>query len=600
MAIEDEKAKPGFMTMRPVSNANTDENTRNENSLSAIEVDTKFTDDYLEVREDIWENAKNKSQISDVSIPSSVETITEVSEVFKQYWINILKNDGVNIFDYDYKKSKSFNDIKNSRMFSNSGSMNLEEFIERYLLSKNDLIDTYDSIYDMGNPYELSDDECQDTAMAFEIIFLMDKTMKKDILPKAKKPSNQFNKGINTVDREETERADKKNKVDDLLMQFARTRKRLKTYMNFDIDLYQPDDIKYKCEIQKIIYLFYIFENKYYPKTNILELISEPTMENIDNSFLGMRTYNGKIIKHIKDSLEKEITVVSKFNIKNELYQIVSIWDSLLDESRLMTDYSEEYGYKNNIQEIINLLNSDTYVSKKDIITYIHSPIETLYLKILQYEYLGNIKDILFVNNYHIDSNYHVPLEYIQDMKSFESIHISVSDVEKYIYENALNLSKYVYLRSETDKEERRRIRHSAKKVLRFLPLCTRARPLYRVEDHITRLLIISCLQAILIDSQNETFDHIFYGYENHMRRKPQVQGALKTDEPPDDALSIYWNRKVMDHWYANIGRYEARLKLRELENVVDNILLDIFTYTNIEDMQEIHNFYFNKLPERE
>lgn len=80
------------------------------------------------------------------------------------------------------------------------------------------------------------------------------------------------------------------------------------------------------------------------------------------------------------------------------------------------------------------------------------------------------------------------------------------------------------------------------------------------------------------------------------MKHKPQVQGALKNDGYTVDALKIYWTRKVMDHWNANIGRYDSRCRLRELENVCDNILMQILSCSNISDMLEIHCFYYNKI----
>jgi hypothetical protein len=116
------------------------------------------------------------------------------------------------------------------------------------------------------------------------------------------------------------------------------------------------------------------------------------------------------------------------------------------------------------------------------------------------------------------------------------------------------------------------------------------------MEDELTELFIVSCLQAILTDSSNETFDYIFYGYQDHMKRKPHVQGALKGGKPPYDALKIYWVRKVLDHWYANIGRYDLRSKLRELEKICDDILGRILACCNIDEMLKMHRLYYNKI----
>lgn len=79
----------------------------------------------------------------------------------------------VDIHNPNYKSSKEYLEIKNTRIITGNGySVSLENFIERYLLSKQEIDETYDSIFDMGNPYELDDNECTDISVANEIILL--------------------------------------------------------------------------------------------------------------------------------------------------------------------------------------------------------------------------------------------------------------------------------------------------------------------------------------------------------------------------------------------------------------------------------------------
>lgn len=70
----------------------------------------------------------------------------------------------------------------------------------------------------------------------------------------------------------------------------------------------------------------------------------------------------------------------------------------------------------------------------------------------------------------------------------------------------------------------------------------------------------------------------------------------MKKDERALDALQIYWVRKVVDFWYANIGRYNIRIKLRDLENLCDTILIEILSIPNCDEMLEAHQFYFRKV----
>lgn len=64
-------------------------------------------------------------------------------ELFKQNMLDFLQRNGVDIYDCDYKSSENYIKIKNTKIFdSNYGSMSLEEFIERYILTKNEVLDT--------------------------------------------------------------------------------------------------------------------------------------------------------------------------------------------------------------------------------------------------------------------------------------------------------------------------------------------------------------------------------------------------------------------------------------------------------------------------
>ena len=485
-----------------------------------------------------------------------------------------LTADGVDIDDCNYKNSENYTKIKNDRISGiTGGSMSLEEFIERYLLNEKEVFDTYDIKYQMGSNYEFYDDECEYEAVYKEIMSSSGSVSKDDI---------------------DTE-------LDDFVYKFERTGgliKRLNTYLKFDFDLFDKTSKRNRCEICKILYLFYMLEHKHFPKTNVLMLLSKPSMESIDNSGLGKETCNGNVIRFIKNSLEKELSLSAKEEIKTTVTGITLLWDEILNNVRANMDFSCQYNFDiNYIDEIICSLLTEP--KELEILgenpQYIHSPIETMYLKMVQHEFLGNIKDIAKTNNIKNDFVHNISPELVEEMKQRHYIHVDMNDVEKYITENAKNLSKYVYWKTDTSKEEVRKIRNARRKVSKLIDYDLRARPLLNIKDISNELQLISALQAIILDDQSETFDYIFYGYQNYMKRKPQVQGALKNDKSPVDSLQRYWVKKVTDRWYANIGRYDEKIKLRELENVCDNILEEILNKPNLNEMLETHHFYSDK-----
>lgn len=100
-------------------------------------------------------------------------------------------------------------------------------------------------------------------------------------------------------------------------------------------------------------------------------------------------------------------------------------------------------------------------------------------------------------------------------------------------------------------------------------------------------------LQAIILDDSSEIFDYTYYGYQRNSTHKKRVQAALKNEDYVPQALQVYWGRKIIDHWYANLGRYDERIKLRKLERACDNILIEILRKPNLDEMWEIYEYYY-------
>lgn len=441
------------------------------------------------------------------------------------------------------------------------------------------MIDLYESKYDMGNKADLTKDDCSYCALAKEILTLK------------------------YLDREELNfemKAAIESESKELATIFYRKDggylSQIKSHLNFDLELFDEDNLGDQCEKFKILYMFYMLQHKYFPKTKVIELLGKQSMENIDNSFLNWTTYNGDVVKFVKDYLEKEMNPESIKIIKDAISQVTLAWDGFLDDIRYQADCFSSAGYEVDFDAIIHLLEPMPSLPDTDVNHYEFSPIETLYLKILQNEQIGQVKDILMINSIQIDSNYNVPPEMIKEMKGLFNRKIPISNVEEYIFKNAKKIANYVYLKNDISNKERDRIKYNKGKLPIIIDFLVRARPLINMEDEVTELFVISCLQAILTDSRNETFDYTFHGYQDYMKHRPHVQGALKKDGQTVDALKVYWNRKVIDHWYANIGRYDLRCRLRELENVCDRILMQLLSCSNLSEMLKTHHLYYKRI----
>lgn len=491
---------------------------------------------------------------------------------------------------YNYKNSDNYTKIKSKQLFLPSvGNISFDDLIERFLADKNQLLSHYESIYNMGHIHEIeiNDEEYEDNCVALEII------QKLSI-----KPSKPTGKKLSFEEMEQI-RADEEIEADEFVEKFTRPGgliERLKTYLNFDLDNFDKESKRYKYERCKILYFFYMLEHIYFLKTNVLMLLSKPSMENIDNSSLGWKTYNGWIIKLIKASLEKELPRSAR-EIRNRITEIVTTWDAILENAYILMDFLYGNGYEYDFEKTIRPLSSiEKGVEKEEFVQYTDSPIETLYLKIVQHEFLGNIKDISKINSIQKNYDYSVPPEMIEEMKKLHYNKVDIKNIDLYIEQNALRISKYVYLKSNPSKYEKNKVYNSKKKIHKWLNFCFRAKPLLNIQDISNELQIISFLQAVILDDPRETFDYIFHDYQDHFKHKPQVQGALKNDNHVVDALQCYWSRKVTDRWYSNIGRYHMRMKAREFEKVCDDILEGILSKPSLNEMWETHNQYIDKV----
>lgn len=65
--------------------------------------------------------------------------------------------------------------------------------------------------------------------------------------------------------------------------------------MNLDLEQYDYTNFQNNRERAKILYLICTLELIRYPDRDVLQLLSKPSMENVDNLSWGWETSNGEI-----------------------------------------------------------------------------------------------------------------------------------------------------------------------------------------------------------------------------------------------------------------------------------------------------------------
>jgi hypothetical protein len=516
-----------------------------------------------------------------------------------------LKKEGIDLYDVNYKKTEKYQKMKYRWVFSNHYDvMSLEEFIERFLLTPEQVSQTYESIFDMGNHIEIQEHLCDYTTLASEIMRVRELN------------ENRVN--------EETRNRDAKVFVKKLFRKGG-LKKWLKDDLNFDIDLFANDNHKEQCEILKILYLFHMIEKKNLPNTTgdrepksiLLKQLSNYSMENTDMSIVKAQTCNGAITQEIINSLSKEMSLDLKAYIKKAPLKVVAEWEIFIERVAMGIDMVKGHCQELNFAELFNTLSSapDEITRLTRDVKYHHSPIATMYLKMICSEYLGHLNDLKLTNETGAKTEYTVPLAMVEELKEISLNHKTRGDVKDYLTDNknVQRIAKYVYLKPETSKDERRWIRktQTIETVLNLLDCLEHNKPgLFDSNGNFSELLIISCLQAMLFDSKVErtyngkcerSFLYTFPNYQKHneklLSRSKEIRlhSGLKGDKSPYTAVNVYTVRKVMDWWNANIGRHTERKNMIALELLCDSVLECLLDIPNVNTMLQTHSVYIRK-----
>lgn len=536
--------------------------------------------------------------LSELSDEKALEYLSDTDPV------GLLKKYDIDIYSDDYRKSDGYKQMKGARVFVDDDfSMYLDEYIERFLLNKYKVSGLYESIYSMGNTYELNEEECTDEAVARDIIQINDPEREKDIETwresKDYSDSRALKNAEESIDREVNELTNLFRRQDGGYIQ------QIKRYLNIDLDAFNYSNLQNMRERAKILFFVYKLRNKHFCDVNILKLLSKPSMENNDNSFWGWETRNGQYINFIKHEIEKEISPAVKHRIKEKVSSVVNTWGEYMNSGCRQIAQLFHVGYDCS-QEMFSLNErmeeTVTYQELTGHPALSVTPLELFYLRIVQYEYLGQMYDLLKIYEMTSAVDYSVPAEFKDMMKKFQATKMRREDIDTYFEpENIRKIAKYVYLKPEVDKEDRRRIRSCKEKVIRFMDFINLADPLdeHHVMEDVTELLIIFCLQSILLDRGKEIFDYTFYRMEGTLgnrKGKIYVDAALKKEKRPYDALQVYWVRRVMDRSYANVGDSNIRKVTQEYERICVKTLSRLLKCASVEEMLELSKFYSCKL----
>lgn len=435
--------------------------------------------------------------------------------------------------------------------------------------------DTFDSMYDMGNPDKLDAEECTNYAVDCEIYRKLD-----------------LGKDGNT----ETDVLSELERKDGLI-------ERIKKYLGVDLNKLDRDDDREKRERSKILYFFYMFEHQYYPDTRVfrvLRLLDTPSMENSNDTFLNQKTHNGDIVGKVLEALGDELPIEEKEKIEKVIHDILSFWECIMYNLSLLLQFFHQFGFKDSSIELSSLQTSDFKSDRDNPEDEYEYPLERLYLSVCQKKVLGRVHDMILINRIKTPNDYNVPPKLLGEMESLLYKHVDITHAKDFIIENARRLSRYVYLDKKVTKDDVRRIRKRAEyfpNIFKFYQrefaddLVVWKETLMKMSNE---LFVVSFLQATILDDHSEKFNYTFYRYQHISTHMMSVNAAPRSKERVPEALQKYWICKINYRMLANQGENAVRIKMQEIELVCDEILGKILKQPTLSKMIIAHKYYSN------
>ena len=344
----------------------------------------------------------------------------------------------IDIYDPNYRKSVGYKSMEYVRVLScrhlfpdRHLSMALDEYIERYLLTEDEVQSTYPSIYSMGNPYELKDEECSDFSVALAIV---KETAQADKISKAK--ADKISEEDKAV-LEELAKADAKEFVRKFTCKggyIEQLKKHLGVDLNsFCYDSHCYDGLQNKRERAKILYLVYKAKKEPFKNVNVLLMLSKPSMENNRLASLGVRGTNWEYIHFLRHEVEKELPLETKDTIGSEVVRLMTTWDRYMQG--WITEVENHYDtrpaspVKFDPFDRIKAALEEPYPDEDSSgLPAYSSPLETMFLKLVQHEYLSAQRDLLYALDATSHLDYSVPAEYVEQMEKFEEAKVRLNE----------------------------------------------------------------------------------------------------------------------------------------------------------------------------
>lgn len=479
---------------------------------------------------------------------------------FEEYMKKRLKEMGIDLSTDDYINNPKFQELYKSYVTEDGGAVTEAWWVEKTFVGQKRLEKIY-TPYAFGITRKLSEDE-QKPEVWYKV--LADKYPHKNRTPKDVWRYFKRDEG--------GEEDSRKGLI-----------KRLEK-LNFYIDDFADDQDKIK-----LLFLLYCFEVE--KNVQIVPFLSNPSIENVDDGFVGLDTKNGELMAYLKRNVAKELPQGYAAYVRDCLIAIGKQWEEQLEKIIIRIDYSLNGEYLSELKRIARQMKSGVKtILEMPRAEYEDSILQTFYLKLSQHEDMGLEMDIIDVNyaNPEIDGT----VEYYPDeFKRLAYVPIKKSEMVSYLKENKEAVINLVYEKDDVSPYEKKRYDAVVDKLSEYIDMINLNTKAANTEI-LPTLYAIAYVQELLKIDKKYRIENYYYRYQTTELKSLNTEINYGIDAKRKSQLALI--RRVNQRFYKYAGKQEEAKYAAEAEMYMDMMISRIYEANSIKDMLFLHNYFMN------
>ena len=471
-----------------------------------------------------------------------------------------LEDAGIDISKDDYYKNPSFAKFKKS--FVSEGGVAITEawWIEQNFVGQKRLEKIYGP-YAMGIERKLTEEELQEKYL-FKVLA--------DKYPEKSRTENYIWKYFY---RDEGDENDSKKGL------FKRLEK-----IGFFMDRFPNSQEKLR-----LMYFLYCFEVD--NNVKIGAFLDKPTLENVDDGFIGIETKNGDLMAELKRGIGKSLSVDYRRMVLNGIVHFTMQWEEQIKKIIAYLDFTITDEYADTLKRICYQL--EEIVSMMLPLqegNYTDALLETFYLKLFEHEHMGREYDVLDVNLRNTLSEEAVSYK-PEAYKLFAYRPIKKSEMESFLRDKKEELLPFVFERDIIEQYDRERYDRVLSNVSNFLNIVEENTKAAESEV-VPMLYAIVYMQEFINIDKKERIPNDYYRYKTGEIKSINQELNLGNEARRKSQIAIA--RRVTRRMYKYAGKAELSEVAFKAEMYIDMIISRIHQCDSFKDMCYMNNFFLN------